>query len=371
MFTLLIVLLSVATAIFFLVRYIIEKQKKAALEALHKDYHSIKESFKALPASLREILLEMYKTIKFTIGEIELKYSTYKEADDVFEFVKLKESQAKEFKRQILDNKQKWEAYDTFLDQVGQIKLDIENLKKDILRRGEDIKLSLNDKKEEELKRDQKLDEANDSVIRDLDMLYREYDNMQITSYMNFETYKLRDLETMKEAIMAESLHYLHLINAFNKEIEIYLVELSRKSVFYLKIKELLEGYQSGKNKMANLGEVEVSYGTYTSMEEGSRYRKDVYVSSKRVLQEIKATFKIINGKKEFYHEEELSYDELLDLLNIIATKPSGEEDDENQIAYNFEVSNFESLLGKKEKQELIIQFVKNLELLHKIPIND
>lgn len=371
MLNLLLVLAISALGIFLLTKYILEKQKKAALEDLYKEYHQIREKFQELPGELQEILAEMFRTIKFTSGEIELKYSTYKESSDVFEFVNLKKAQAKEFTRQITDNKQKWEIYDNFLENVGEIKLKIENLQKDINKRIQDIKISFGEKTEEELEKDNLLDKESQRVISDLEMLYREYDNMQSVSYMNFESYKLRDLESLKESLMQEAIHYFNLLNAYNKRIEIYLVELSRRSIFYLKIKELLEGYQSGKNKMANLGEVEVSYSTYESMQEGSRYRKDVYVTSKRIAQDIKAIFKITNGKKEFYHEGDLSYDELLDLLHLTNLKPSGEEDDEHNIAYNFEISNFEVLLGQKDKQELLIHFAKNLELLHKIPINN
>lgn len=371
MLNLLIVLAISATAIFLLTRHILDKQKKAALEDLYKEYHLIREKFQELPGELREVLAEMFRTIKFTTGEIELKYSTYKESSDVFEFVKLKKAQAKEFNRQLVDNKQKWEIYDDFMENVGDTKLAIENLQKDIKKRTQDIKISLGEKTEEEIEKDNLLDQETQRVISDLEMLYREYDNMHSVSYMNFESYKLRDLDSLKEGIIDEALHYYDLLNAYNKKTEIYLVELSRKSIFYLKIKELLEGYQSGKNKMANLGEVEVSYSTFESMQEGSRYRKDVYVTSKRIMQDIQAAFRVVNGKKEFYYEKELTYDELLDLLQTTNLKPSGDENDEHKIAYNFEISNIEILLGYKEKQELLIQFAKNLELLHKIPVND
>lgn len=361
----------VVSTIFVLTRYFLEKQKKAALEEIYKEYFLILDKFNALPRELKEILIDIYKKLKFSAGEIELKYKDYKSSSDVFEFVKLKKAQGKEFERQIIENKKKWEAFDNFMNEVGYTKLNIENLQKDIKRKTQDIQLSLTEKTSEQDEKDKFVQEQTDKVIRDLDIVYREYDKMQGNSFLNFDLQKLSDLDKMREIYIKDAEMYYDLLNYYNKGIEITLTALTRKSTFYIKLKELLEGYQSGKNKMANLGEVSVSWKSFEKLEEGSRYRQDVFVSSKRVLQEIEAEFKVVSGKNEFYHTEKLSYDELIDLLNLCKIKPLDDESDENKIAYNFDIHDLEIVLGKKEKQELLIKYAKELDVFFRIPIKN
>lgn len=359
----------IGSTIFVLTRYFLEKQKKAALEELYKDYFLILDKFNALPRELKEILIDLYKRLKYSFGEIELKYKDYKSSSDVFEFVKLKKAQGKEFERQIIDNKKKWELFDNFMNEVGYTKLNIENLQKDIKRKSQDIMISLSEKNQEEMDKDKIIQEQTEKVIRELDVVYREYDKLQGNSFLNFDTQKLNDVEKLRDITVKDAEYYYDLLKFYNKEIEIVLRGIYRKSTFYIKLKELLEGYQSGKNKMASLGEVSVSYKTFEKLEEGSRYRQDVFVSSKRVYQEIEADFHISFGKNEFSHTEKLTYDELIDLLNLCKLKPTDEEIDENKIPYNFEIADMEIILGKKEKQELLIKYARDLDLLMRIPI--
>lgn len=367
----LLVLGVIGSTIFVLTRYFLEKQKKAALEELYKEYYLILDKFNALPRELKEILIDLYKRLRHSVGEIELKYKDYKSSSDVFEYAKLKKAQGKEFERQIIDNKKKWEIFDTFMSDVGLTKLNIENLQKDIKRKSQDIMISLGEKNQDELDKDKIIQEQTEKVVRDLDVVYREYDKLQGNSFLNFDIQKLNDVEKLRDISVKDAEYYYDLLKYYNKEIEIVLMGISRKSTFFIKLKELLEGYQSGKNKMANLGEVSVSFKTFEKLEEGSRYRQDVFVSSKRVHQEIEADFYISSGKSEFHHTEKLSYDELIDLLNLCKLKPSDEEIDENKVPYNFEITDMDITLGKKEKQELLIKYAKDLNVLMRIPIRN
>lgn len=367
----LLVLAVIGSGIFVLAKYFLEKQKKAALEDLYKDYSLILSKFTALPRELKEILVDLYKKLKFSAGEIELKYKDYKAATDVFEFVKLKKAQGKELERQITENKKKWEVFDNFMNEVGYTKLNIENLQKDIKRKSQDIMVSFGEKTPEQEEKEKHIQEETEKVIKDLDIVYKEYDKMQGISFLNFDTQKLIDLEKLKEISTKDAEYYYDLLNYYNKEIEVILTGVSRKSTFYIKLKELLEGYQSGKNKTVSLGEVSVSFKTFEKLEEGSRYRQDVFVSSKRVFQEITADFHITTGKNDFTHSEKMTYDELIDLLNLCKLKPTGDESDENKIAYNFEIDDLEIILAKKEKQELLLKYAKDLDLLMRIPIKN
>lgn len=369
MINILLILAVIGGTIFALTRYFLEKQKKAVLEDIYKEYFSILDKFSTLPGELKEILVETYKQVRISIREIELKYENYKKSSDVFDFVDLKKAQKKEIERQITENKKKWLVFDKFMKDVGYIKLNIENLQKDIKRRNENIMLSFAEKNSEQEEKDNFIQEETDKIIAELDIVYREYDKLQGDNFLSFDTQKVLDTEKMKLMAVEDGEAYFSLLNHFNKEIEIKIIGISRRSTFYIKLKELLEGYKSGKNKMANLGEVPVVFKNFEKLEEGSRYRQDVFVSSKRVVQEIEAEFKVISGEDEFTHIVKLNYDELLDLLNLSDIRPRDEENDENNIAYNFEITDFEISVAKKEKQELFMQYARDLDILIKIPI--
>ncbi len=371
MINILLILAVIGLAIFLLTKYFLEKQKKAALEDLYKSYFSLLELFKVLPRELKEIIVDIYKKIKISISEIEVKYEDYKKSPDVFEFVDLKKSQGKELERQIREKKKKWEIFESFMKEVGYTKLNIENLQKDIKRKAQDIMISFGEKNREQEEKEEFIKGETDKVIASMDIVYKEYDKMQGVNFLNFDIQRLKDIEKRKEIAISDAASYYSLLNLYNKEIEIKLIKLTRRSSFYIKLKELLEGYPSGKNKMANLGEIAVSFKNFEKLEEGSRYRQDIFVSGKRAVQEIEAEFKVITGADEFTHFEKLTYDELLDLLSVSKLKIADEEKDENGVAYNFEIEALDITLAKKEKQELLIEYIKNIDILTRIPTKE
>ena len=371
MLNILLILAVIGMAIFLLTRYFLEKQKKAALEDLYKSYFSLLELFKVLPGELKEIIADIYRKIRLSIGEIEVKYENYKKSSDVFEFVDLKKSQGKELERQIREKKKKWEIFDSFMKEVGYTKLNIENLQKDIKRKAQDITISFGEKNLEQEEKEKFINDETEKVIASMDIVYKEYDKMQGINFLNFDIQRLKDLEKLNEIAISDASSYYSLLNLYNKEIEIVLVKLTRRSSFYIKLKELLEGYPSGKNKMANLGEISVSFKNFEKLEEGSRYRQDVFVSGKRAIQEIEAEYKVATGQDGFTHIEKLTYDELLDLLSIGKLKIADEENDENGVAYNFEIEGLEISLAKKEKQELLIEYIRDFDILKRIPTKE
>lgn len=369
MFRFLLILAVIFGTIFGLTKYFLEKQKKAALEDLYKSYLALFGLFKTLPRELKDILIDIYRNIRVSIDEIEVKSLNYKKDSDVFNFVDSKKAQRKKLEKQLLENKKKWEVFDNFMQDVGHIKLGIENLQKDLKRKSQDIMISFGDKDSKQEDKDQLIQEETNKFIENLAVVYREYDIIQGMNFADFDQQRVRDVEKMREIVLNDSETYYALLNFYNKEIEIKLMKVFRYSSFYIKLKELLEGYPSGKNKMSNLGEVSVSFKNFEKYEEGSKYRQDVFVSSKRVIQEIEAEFQVIVGHEVFEHIEKLTYDELIDLLNIAKIRPTGEENDESGLAYNFEIENMEISLAKKEKQELLIKYVKELDVILRIPI--
>lgn len=364
-----VVVIILVGALYWLTRYLLDKQKQQALEDLYKEYHELLQKFNALPSQLREHLAEMYRVIRLSQNEIEGRYKNYKQSQDVLQYAAAKKVQGKELFRQLQENRQKWEAFEKFINDVGYIKLNLENVQKEIRRKTQDLLISFGERDAEQGEKDREMQEKTEEVIRNLDFIYREYDKMQGYGYKSFDHHRIQDMEDLREKTLQESDTYMVLLNFYNKEIKIFLRSLSRRSVFYLKLKELLEGYQSGRNKMANLGEVSVSYKTFEKMEEGAKYKQDIYVSGKRASQEINVTYGVLINKMEHQFEDTLSYDEMLDLLSICKLRPMDEEADENKIAYNFHMDNLECVVAEKNKEQLLLRFAREEDFLKRIPI--
>lgn len=362
------VFMILAALVFAAARYLLGKQKKDALEKLYKYYYELLSDFNALPGDLRDYLREYSKKFRMILKDIEGKYNSYRTEPDILGYVNIKRSQGENFKKQISEFRKKWELFDRFLTDVGYIKLNLENLQKDIRRKTQDILRSLEDK-EEEKERSLSLKEKTEDVLKTLEKVYQDYDKMQGVSFNNFDEFELRDLQQRRDLAIEEAKRYYILLENYYKEISIILRSLQRKSSFYIKLKELLEGYPKGKNKMASLGEISVSFNTFERLEEGSRYRQDVFVSGKRIAEEITVSYLIKVGTEEWIFEDELAYDELIDLLFLCRLQPGTEENDENGIGYNFGFDDLNCLLAEKDKKELLVRYVKEEDFIKRIPL--
>ncbi len=254
--------------------------------------------------------------------------------------------------KQVLDKKEKWEKYIEFKEQydvtIILLRQKINELReKGTLLAGEhkDYAPCINEKVEQ--------------TINSLKGLISEYDTLKQSTFIEFNFYILEQIEKETSELLAKANLTLTELHSFTDEFKIFIKSINRKSTFYV----TLETEKEDSRSRERLGEITVSYKTFKDSNEGKKYKKDTYISGKRVASTSEVSFlTIYNGETIGSYTKELNNQEFEDLFNELPIdKQIYKEVDEKCCPYEINLNDLNILAWEKPKNSFDINTPVNL----------
>lgn len=343
---------------FFLTR----KSLLLDIKKIQKKGYLIYSETGKLPLELRQSLSKELNSLKSIIMDLQ-------NILDVPPGISIMQNSLQEHSREIetihhkiKEAEKAWEKYAAFKSDINYYEMNINSRLYKIKEKSQ-VLISLEPKCEEIIK------EKVQQILPLLEELLEKYKVWETLTFLEFDLLKIADLETEYEKSINLADLAIKDLEQFRQPIQVYLNALHRKTVYYITLREVIEGSLMGKTsagknpsiKSKRLGEVTVSYNTFKNAYVGKKYKGEVFISGKRSSSTQSMELKIINGKDTYNTIRLLNDDQFVRIFKALPIKKQFEETDENGIPLELNLTDLNIALCEKKAKDFAVHYYLDL----------
>ncbi|MBZ4653031.1 MAG: hypothetical protein JG781_369 [Peptococcaceae bacterium] len=263
-----------------------------------------------------------------------------------------------------------WEQYTTFKNDINYCQMNITSRLYKIKEKSQ-VLINLEPKYEEII------NEKVQQVLPLLEELLEKYKVWETVTFLEFDFLLAVDLGKEYEKIINSADMLIKDLELFRQPIQVYITILRRKTVYYITLREVIEGSlvgktSAGKNpsiKSKRLGEVTVSYNTFKNAYIGKKYKGEVFVSGKRSFSTQSIELKIISGKDTYNAIRLLNDDQFVQIFKALPIKRQFEEVDDNGIPLELNLTDLNIAVCEKKAKDFEVFY--HLDIFKKVSIYD
>ncbi|NLT94583.1 MAG: hypothetical protein GXW85_03450 [Clostridia bacterium] len=349
--TLLIIIVFVA--LFLLAFYYIQRYDLLLkLKKTRKNGNNLLARIKSYPDDTKSILALELNLINECLNEISAKISSPPSNKELELIIPNFISRLESLERQILDKKEKWEKY---LEFKGQYDATLILLRKTI----DKLRTKGNMVADGHKDHAQCINEKVEQNVNNLKSLIKEYDTLIQFTFNEFNFYLLEQIEKETAQLLDKADLTLTELRNFADEFRIFIKSINKKSPFYI----TLEAETDNSRSREWVGEISVSYKTFRDSDEGKKYKKDIYISGKRVASASQISFVVIQNDQTLgTYIKELNNQEFEDLYDQLPIdKQVYKEVDEKCYPYEISLFDLDVMAWEKPKYSFEINAPVNL----------
>ncbi|QNB46456.1 hypothetical protein BR63_09100 [Thermanaerosceptrum fracticalcis] len=334
-----------------------------------KGYLTYSETGK-LPIELRQSLSAELNSLKSTLMDLQNMLNAHPNISTLQNSLAEYSQQIETIRNKIKETEKVWEQYTTFKNDINYCEMNITSRIYKIKEKSQ-VLINLEPKYEEII------NEKVQQILPLLEELLEKYKVWETVTFLEFDYLLAVDLGKEYEKIINSADMLIKDLELFRQPIQVYITILRRKTVYYITLREVIEGSLVGKTsvgknpsiKSKRLGEVTVSYNTFKNAYIGKKYKGDVFVSGKRSFSTQSIELKIISGKDTYSVIRLLNDDQFVHIFKALPIKRQFEEVDDNGIPLELNLTDLNIAVCEKKTKDFEVFY--HLDIFKKVSIYD